>query len=114
MKTLNKFIFERGSAPTVRFKYCINILTDGIGWDKLLSNDWKKTVSEPPVNKAKYWDVMDMSKNSFAEPDALVAWHGKDGYWANAYEDSKDPENCPSWKTVYKGRDLEKIERCKQ
>lgn len=114
MKDLTQLINERGAAPVRNFKYCINILTDRIGWDKLLSNDWKKTILEEPVTKAKYWDVMNMSKSSFAEPDALIAWHGKDGYWANAYEDSKDPDNCPTWKTVYKGKDLEKIERCKQ
>ena len=107
MKNINNYITE-SKQP----KYCINFFNKI--WDKKLTNDWKKEVSQEPISSATYWDVMDMTKSNFSCPDALVAWHGKDGYWANAYEDSKDPNNCPSWATVFKGKDLEKIEKTQQ
>lgn len=114
MKTIDEYIIERGAAPTSNFKYCINFWVEGRGWDKLLTNNWKKEISNEPISKAKYYDVHDMSKSSFVDVNSLIAWHGKDGYWANVYDDSKDPENAPEWGTVLKGKNLEKIERCKQ
>ena len=113
MKDINQFITERGPAPIRKFKYCVQF-SSNVGFDRLLTNNWKETVSQEPVSKSKYWEVMDMDKPNFSEVGALIAWHGKGGYWANVYDDSKDPENAPSWGTILKDRDLEKLERCKQ
>jgi len=107
MKDIKNYITE-----TKISKYCINFFNKL--WDKRLTNDWKKEISQEPISSATYWDVMDMSSWNFSEPEGLVAWHGKDGYWANVYDDSKNPDKAPKWATIFKGRDLEKIERCKQ
>ena len=114
MKSINDFIQESSSASFRNYKYCISFSCKSGGWDKILTNDWQSEISKDPVNSASYWDVMDMGGNNFATPDSLVAWHGKNGYWANVYDDSMDPDNSPKWRTVYTGKDLEKIKKCKQ
>lgn len=93
-------------------RYCIDFFNKL--WSKKLTNDWKDAVSNEPISNADYWAVSDMKSNNFSEPEALVAWHGKNGYWANVYEVSKNPENAPKWANVFKGKDLEKIKKCKQ
>ena len=106
MKSLIEYINE-GQA-----RYCVEYFNKL--WDKKLVNDWKSAVSEEPVKSATYWAVMDMSSNNFSEPEGLIAWHGKNGYWSNVYDNSKNPEKAEKWSTIFKGRQLEKIERAKQ
>ena len=106
MKQISNFINESQA------KFCIEFFNKM--WDKKLVNDWKSAISEEPIKSATYWAVMSMSSNNFSEPDSLIAWHGKDGYWANAYDNSKNPDKAEKWATIFKGRQLEKIERAKQ
>jgi len=113
MKDINNYIIERKGSNFKNFRYCISFSYKSGGWDKILTDDWKTEIRKEPLSSAEYWDVMDMH-NNFASPESLVAWHGKGGYWANVYEDSMDPENSPKWRTVYTGKDLEKIKKCKQ
>ena len=80
-------------------------------WDRIFTDDWKNVVSKEPVSDAKYWDVSDMRYNNWSEPESLVAWHGENGYWANAYENSKNPDESPSWYHKFKGDELKKIDK---
>ena len=114
MKNIIKYLLERGPMTFRNFDYCISFSYKSGGWDKILTNDWESEINKEPVSNAEYWDVMSMNKGDFATPNSLIAWHGKGGYWANVYEDSIDPENSPKWRTVYTGKDLEKIKKCKQ
>lgn len=93
-------------------KYCVQFFNKF--WDRIFTDNWKDVISKEPVSDAKYWDVSDMGYNTWSKPDSLVAWHGEGGYWANAYENSKNPDESPLWYHKFKGDELKKIEQCKQ
>ena len=90
-------------------KYVIKFYIKGVGNDMKYSDNWQKDVSEEPISKAEYWEVNDNSKDNFSEPDACVAWHGKNSFWGTIVKNSENPENAPSWATIIKGRNLENI-----
>ena len=112
MKSLKDKINESLITEATSHKYCVEWITDE-GNFRTTTNDYKKVISDLKGNY-KYYEVMDMTKSDFSEPEALIEWSGKDGYWANAYLASTDPENAPEWFTGFKGKKLEKIERCKK
>lgn len=104
MKGLVEFINE-----SKRPKYVIKFYVKGVGNDMRYSDNWQKDVAKEPISKAEYWDVSDNTKWNFSEPNACVAWHGKDSFWGTVVKDSENPENAPSWRTIIKGRDLDRI-----
>lgn len=113
MKSLKDRINESLIAEATVYKYCIQWIDNEGQNFRMTTNDYKAVLKDIQ-GKYKYYEVMDMNKPNFSEPEALIEWSGKDGYWANAYLASTDPENAPEWFTGFKGRKLEKIERCKK
>ncbi len=109
MKDINNYINESAQP-----KYCVNVYIQGVGNDRKLTNDWKSLVNSEWCKKAKYWEVLDMKSSNFADIEGLIAWHGEGGYFANIYNASKNPDKAESWETVVKGKELEKLEKCKQ
>jgi hypothetical protein len=95
-------------------RYVIRFYVKGVGNDMRYSNNWQSDVDKEPISKAEYWEVNDNTKWNFSEPDACIAWHGKDSYWGSIVQNSEDPENAPKWATILKGRDLEKIKQCEK
>lgn len=110
MKNLSE-VLKESILNEARMRYCVNYFNRV--WDRILTNDWKKVVSSEPVSGASYWDVSDMNSYNSSEPEALIAWHGEGGYWANKYDISKHPEKCGKWDRPFSGDDLKKIEKCK-
>ena len=106
MKHLSNFINEAKQA-----KYVIKFYIEGVGNDMRYSDNWQRDVNREPISHARYWEVLDNSKWNFSEPDACVAWHGKDSFWGLAVKNSENPESAPKWATILKGRDLEHIKR---
>lgn len=109
MKSINNYITE-AKQP----KYVIRFYVKDRGNDMRYSNNWEADVKQEPISKAEYWEVNDNTKWNFSEPEACVAWHGKDSFWGTIVHNSEDPENAPKWATILKGRDLERVKRCEK
>lgn len=71
---------------------------------------------KPKESDVKYYAVMNNQKSNFSEPDALIEWGGTGEYWANTLDRAENPEKYPEkiYGKPFKGRDLEKIKRCKK
>lgn len=99
-------------------RYCVNVIIPNFGHDRRMTDDWKSLVKSEWCKKAKYYEVMDMTKPNFTDLDALIEWHGEHGYWANLYDNNKaykdDPENAPKWVNIISKKDLEELEKKKK
>lgn len=109
MKSIHNYITEERQP-----RYVIRFYVKDRGNDMRYSNNWEADVKKEPISKAEYWEVNDNTKWNFSEPEACVAWHGKDSFWGTIVHNSEDPENAPKWATILKGRDLERVKRCEK
>jgi len=94
-------------------KFCIDYMTEDGYYDKMLTDDWKKSLQEIGGAKLHYWAVSRMESSNFSELDSLVAWHADDkgtGYWKNVHDNSTNPNDRPKWATILKPNELKKLE----
>ena len=104
MKTINNYISE----SSTRSRYAIKFAENGKkGYNTIFSNDWQKDVDR----SWDWYEVYDMSKSNFSEPDAVIAWHGEDCSWAQIIKNSENPEEAPKWATILKSREIELLKK---
>ena len=109
MKSIHNYITEERQP-----RYVIRFYVKDRGNDMRYSNNWEADVKKEPISDAEYWEVNDNTKWNFSEPEACVAWHGKDSFWGTIVHNSEDPDNAPKWATILKGRALERVKRCEK
>ena len=104
MKTINNYISE----SSTRSRYAIKFAESGKkGYNTIFSNDWQNDVD----SSWDWYEVYDMSKSNFSEPDSVIAWHGEDSSWAQIIKNSENPDEAPKWSTILKPRQIESLKK---
>lgn len=54
--------------------------------EKMFADMWQAAIGKLQMKGVEVWTVYDNKYSNFSEPEAVVAWHGKDSYWARSIE----------------------------
>jgi len=54
--------------------------------EKMFADMWQAAIGKLQMKGVEVWTVYDNKYQNFSVPEAIVAWHGKDSYWARSIE----------------------------